>query len=173
MTGEVPAPLRPYRKLLLAVAGLHSRGHQRLRIVPYLYDLGTWRCTLLPAMDVSRTHGARWAAAAGPVCAAHYTSADGNDYWGWRDASDAPPERLATAIQERFPELMRLSHGPDASYARWYAEMLELTHPDGLPISWDGRDSQDAFASHMGTIGLGGVAGRFIPLPPPGHFAGD
>ena len=61
MTGETPAHVRPYRKLLLAVADLHARGYQQLRIVPYIYDLGTWRCTLLPAIHVSRKHGARWA----------------------------------------------------------------------------------------------------------------
>ena len=173
MAKEVPAAPNPYRKLLLAVADLHARGYEQLRIVPYIYDLGTWRCTLLPAVHVSRRHGAKWAGADTPPWAAHYTSADGSDYWGWEDRNDAPPEALATAIQARFPELLRQSHGPDGSYAEWYQEMLRLTQPDALPISWDGRGTEDSFESHMGMVRLGGVAGRPIPLPPPGHSADD
>ena len=173
MTGEVPAAVRPYRKLLLAVADLHARGYQQLRIVSYIYDLGTWRCTLLPAIHVSRKHGAKWAGAGTPACAAHYSSADGTDYFGWSDNHDGPPAVLSRVIQRRLPELARLSHGPDESYAEWYREMLRLTDPDALPISWDSRGSRDAFETHMGMIVPGGDAEARIPLPPPGHSDED
>ena len=53
MPGVVPNEIRPFRKLLRSVAELHVRGFQRIRIVPYLYDLPSWRCMILPASYVS------------------------------------------------------------------------------------------------------------------------
>lgn len=43
----VPPEVVPCRKLLLAVADLHLRGYQRLRIVPNVGSVGAWRCVIV------------------------------------------------------------------------------------------------------------------------------
>ena len=58
MKKPVPPEVKPCRKLLLAVADLHMRGFQRLRIMPYMGSMGAWRCVLAPASKMSARDGA-------------------------------------------------------------------------------------------------------------------
>jgi hypothetical protein len=157
----VPEKLRPARKLLRAVADLHTRGYQRLRIAVFQYDLGTWRCYIAPALWISGEHGARLADSADHQRAAPYSSAAGREYWGWKDLHHATPARLAEVFLERFPELARLGYGQDWSYVGWYQHMLHATYPDAIPV---------AHVPHGELDGYVGTLGREvrIPLPPPG-----
>ncbi len=50
---RVPPEVRTGRKLLLAVADLHVRGYQRLRVLPCVGSAGVWRCVIAPACLVS------------------------------------------------------------------------------------------------------------------------
>lgn len=166
---KVPESIRPFRKILRAVAELHLRGYQRLRIVPYIYDLGTWRCIIIPAIYVSRTHGARWIELMPEEAAARYTSADGSKYWGWRDKNHCSPSTLADVFLKRFPGVAELGYGQDWTYVGWYQHMLHVTYPDGLPISWNDQDLPRAPNGCLGMVGRNGT----IPMPPPGHAASE
>ncbi len=169
MTSAVPEWVRPCRKLLRAVAELHVRGYQRLRIVPYIYDLGTWRCPILPAMYVSRTHGARWIENPPDEMMAWYSSASEREYWDWRDEHHCSPAKLADVFLDRFPHIAALGYAQDWLYAGWYQHMLHLTYPDSLPISWDEQQTDLNFRTCLGLYrGTGS-----IPLPPPGYSTLD
>jgi len=175
MPTVVPEKLRPYRKLIRAVAELHVRGYQRIRVVPSFYDLGTWRCAILPAIYISRAHGARWVEGVPPELVAPYSSASDNEYWGWRDQKGCSPSHLAEVFLEHFPRIAELGYGQDWPYVGWYAHMLHLTYPDALPISRSEPQGTPDFATCLGMLGERGVLGfeRTIPLPPPGHAAAD
>jgi hypothetical protein len=148
--------------LLRAVADLHTRGYQRLRVVVYQYELGSWRCLIAPAVWISGEHGARLAEGVDYGAAAPYSDAGGREYWGWKDQYHASPAKLAEVFLERFPRLAELGYGQDWSYVGWYQHMLHLTFPDALPVA--DLPYQELEGS-MATIGR--RQGR-IPLPPVG-----
>lgn len=160
----IPREFRPARKLLRAVADLHTRGYQRLRIVVSQYDLGTWRCLIAPATWISGDHGAELAEGVDYSETAMYTSASDREYWGWEDRHHATPSSLAEVFLERFPRLAELGYGQDWSYVGWYQHMLHLTYPDAVPA---------AHVPHRAINGYMTTLGREIrfPLPPPGFAA--
>ena len=57
---------------------------------------------------------------------AHYTSAAGEQYFDWEDASGDTPDRLADKFEVRFPRIVKLGTGADPEYVAWYKQMLEL-----------------------------------------------
>jgi hypothetical protein len=132
------------------VADLHTRGYQRLRIIPYVYDLGTWRCMIAPAHWVSGTHGAKLDSGIFEERIARYGSASGREYWGWEDTHHCSPSRLAEVFLERFQELATLGYGQDWSYVGWYQHMLHVTHPDALPIAFGAYEEADSFMTTLG-----------------------
>lgn len=134
-TNPVPIELRPARKLLRAVADLHTRGYQRLRIAVFQYELGTWRCYIAPALWISGNHGARLAEGVDWAQIATYTSASEREYWGWKDQHHATPAKLAEVFLDRFPRLAELGYGEDWSYVGWYQHMLHVTYPDAIPVT--------------------------------------
>jgi hypothetical protein len=156
-----PPEVRPARKLLRTVADLHTRGYQRLRVVVYQYELGTWRCCIAPAAWISGDHGAELADGVNYQQTAMYTSADEREYWGWKDRHHATPAQLAEVFLERFPRLAELGYGQDWNYVGWYQHMLHLTYPNALPA---------AHIPYKVTDGYMTTVGREIriPLPPPG-----
>jgi hypothetical protein len=93
-----------------------------------------------------------------------YSSADERDYFGWRDAREASPGRLAEMFIARFPDVAAAGRGSDWSYAGWYVEMLHLTYPDALPVAYADYDLPTDWLTTVG----GNVPVR-IPLPPPGE----
>ena len=139
---KVPDELRPARKLLRAVADLHTRGYQRLRIIPYYYEgIGSWHCDISPAQWVSSSHGAQLDKSAPRDELAKYTNASRREYWGWEDKSHFSPSELAGVFLERFPRLSALGYGQDWLYAGWFQYMLHVTFPDALPIANSPYDS--------------------------------
>ena len=159
--------MRPCRKLLRAVADLHTRGYQRLRVAVSQYELGTWRCSILPAQWVSGRHGAKIADDRCYGRLANYSSADQREYWGWQDAGHCSPARLAEVFLDRFPELAQRGYGQDWLYAGWFQHMLHLTYPDALPVTY--VPYADAMDDYLGSIGRP----VRIPLPPPGFAEVD
>lgn len=156
----MPDNVRAQRKLLKAVADLHLRGYQRLRIIPFIGGPGAWRCTLADAGRVSAAHGARLAPGESEGLA-RYSSASDRCYWEWDAEPHCSPTRLAEVFLERFPALAKESYGPDWLYAGWFQHMLHVTHPDDLPISYG---EWIATGGAMTT-----VKGVRFHLPPPGH----
>jgi hypothetical protein len=122
------------RRVLRMISELHVRGYQRLRIIPHLYSLGTWRCGITFKENVRSDHGALpcdWDFANTP----QYTSADGRECFGWPDAERATQTQLAELFLKRFPEVSRRGFGSDWEYAGWFSWMLHETYPDCLPIA--------------------------------------
>ncbi len=112
LMSSIPESMRPARKLLRAVADLHSRGYQRLRVAVSKYELGTWRCEIAPAIWFSGDHGAHLIDVHYDQ-SARYSSATENEYWGWSDKHHARPSRLAEEFLKRFPEVAALGYGQD------------------------------------------------------------
>ncbi|NTV03877.1 hypothetical protein HGA89_03010 [bacterium] len=152
-----------YRKVLLMVGELHVRGCQRLRIAPGMSPSGMhWRCSITPASNISRQHGAMivdW-----DTLAAHYSSASRAEYFGWHNAAHLTPSRLAARFMEEFPALVAAGRGSDWLYCGWYQEMLGITYPDLFPIAYEDDDPPEGA---MATVG--GRSGILLPLPPPGE----
>jgi hypothetical protein len=153
----VPPEVVPCRKLLLAVADLHMRGYQRLRIMPYMGGVGAWRCVIAPAQLISCENGAWLASLDDEFKLPRYSGANGNTFWDWHDKHSAPPARLARIFLDRFPDIAKQGYGPDWLYAGWFLHALHLTYPDALPIS-----------SGEGYMLMYGRDGQ-VPMPPPGY----
>lgn len=158
--------VRPFRKLLRAVADLHIRGYQRLRIIPYIGGPGCWRCTIAPASVVSSHHGARLVDD-GDDHAAHYSSASGREYWGWEDAHNCVPARLAEEYLRRHPAVASRGYGQDWLYAGWYQHMLHATYPDLLPVAFADYLEADTYIALLAPTGS--YAERKLELPPVGY----
>ena len=94
---------------------------------------------------------------------AHCSSGQGAEYFGWADAADDPPRRLAEKFIERFSEIADRGKGADPAYAKWYAEMIEATEPGGLIIMYADWDMP---ADHVPALNV--RDGVRVPLPPAG-----
>jgi hypothetical protein len=95
--------------------------------------------------------------------AAHYSSGQERNYFGWEDAAHVTPSRLAELFIERFPAIVKAGYASDWTYAGWYLEMLHITYPDCLPIAYaDWELPRDCLAT------IGGQEAIRIPLPPHG-----
>src|SRR5690349_20809912 len=115
--------LRRCLRVLRIVHELHKRGYQLARIMPGLSPSGLhWRCTITPRSNILRRHGAMcWQFKKNTVL---YTSAGGNEYFGWPDAQDYTVRQLADRFIERYPEIAKAAYGDDWRYAGWYVKML-------------------------------------------------
>lgn len=147
-------------RVLLMVHELHLLGLQQLRICPSIAPSGlAWRCGVTPVSNTLKSHGARMASWS--TLAAHYTSGDGDHYFGWDDGPGQGARALARKFIERFPDIAEGGRGRDWSYAGWLVEVLYLSGGRDLPYALSDWDTpNDHIPSVHGTI-------RF-PLPPPG-----
>jgi hypothetical protein len=156
------------RKVLLLVSELHLRGLQLLRACMMMNSSGTsWRCSIAPVSLVSIDNGALLVHAGwdSPLVA-HYTSAAGDEYFGWTDAAHDTPSALARKFIERFPDAVEAGRGSDWLYAGWYVEMLHLTYPHHFPYAMADWETPD---DYMDTVSPVSSVGVKVPLPPPGR----
>jgi hypothetical protein len=94
---------------------------------------------------------------------AHYSSANGREYFGWTDLAHARPIELAHRFVKRYDEMAREGKGEDWLYAGWYVWMMHLCWPDTFPIAYaDGLMERRA----LSTIGFRNIE---VPPPPPGE----
>jgi hypothetical protein len=144
------------------VLELHRMGYQRLRVAPGLSPSGMhWRCAVLSAGNAGRGHGARLLR---HDEAAHYSSSAGANYFGWGDAAQDSPRQLAEKFVSRFPLIAEAGRGPDKPYADWYAEMIRLTEPSGLPYAYAD------WALPEDRLPVGNDSGATsVQMPPPGE----
>jgi hypothetical protein len=120
------------RRLLLMVAELHRLGYEGIRAAPYLSPSGcNWRCTIVPATLISREYGARLVEDVDYASLPKYSSADGANYFGWRDLKRKSPLAMAKRYIVEFPTFAERGKQPDPAYVRWFVAMLELTAPIG------------------------------------------
>ncbi len=152
--------IRRAQRILWMVHELHKAGFQRLRIVPGLAPSGCyWRCTITPASNILKTHGARRLE---NIDMARYSTGMQNKYFDWEDALNDTARQLAVKFIERFPEIVEKSFGRDWEYAGWYVEMLGFAERGHLPVAyadWYG-DAPDYLAKD---------GDRELPFPPPGE----
>jgi hypothetical protein len=80
----------------------------------------------------SPTHGARLANADDYESFPRYSSADEDNYFGWRNMRPKTPVILARRFIVEFPKFAEQGHHPDPAYVGWFTRMLELTAPIGV-----------------------------------------
>ena len=146
---------RPESTLIRAVALLHSRGLEGVRMRANFYATGHWRCRIFvsePGDDVSTERD--------PILA--YTSGREWDVFGdgrtsWTDA------RLADEFETRLAR-MPGARRPDPAYVEWFRELILRTGA-GVFASYDEYEDWE----RHGTIAVfpeGGRMGEGMPLPP-------
>ena len=144
------------------VRELHRLGYERLRVAPGLAARGgAWRCDVVPAAETCRENGTLTP----PGRSAQRTTARG---WAARlrvgRAERDSPAQLAAKFVARFPAVAAAGFGDDAAYAAWFAEMVRVTAPMGLPYAYWDSDGRWT----LGITQLNTTAGGPVPVPPPG-----
>jgi ADP-ribosyl-[dinitrogen reductase] hydrolase len=133
------------RRLLLMVAELHKLGYEGMRATPFMSPSGCyWRCCIVPAYLTSRTHGARLAENVDYETLPRYSSANGDDYFGWANMKPKTPLILAKRFIVEFAKFAEQGKHPDPAYVRWFSNMLETTAPHGVIYAFaDGESPTD------------------------------
>lgn len=126
--------------LLEAIAVLHRRGHQRLRIYPNISGSGIYWRTVVVDADFARSQGARpddWFSL-GDFKSFSYTMADRYNVCGLIVDSQTNAAELADHLLATIPR-DRIGMGRDWMYVGWYVEMLESAlRYRNLPVGDDG-----------------------------------
>jgi hypothetical protein len=95
-------------------------------------------------------------------CQYQYSSADGQFPFDWKDVPFATPKELAKKFVRERSVIASSGWGPDAAYARWLEEVLELTKPNGLYHAFsEDKSPTDRLYTLMARV-------ETVPLPPPG-----
>lgn len=174
-TKSSDATTRRCQRMLRMVAELHKRGFQKLRIMPHIYELGTWRLAFGPREGFSDRMGLAMTVPA-LTRAPQYTSASQNHPFDWRDTGKDDARALADKMIERFPELLADGLGRDWEYAGWFVELMGWVEAGFLPFinpqhpkTGLAVDPLTLTATPLYRIGAGGSVGDSrCPLPPPG-----
>lgn len=160
--------VRRAQRVLLMVHELHKLGYQRLRIFPGMAGSGLhWRCSVTHIGNILKTHGAMGKDYYRE--SAHYSTAQNNNYFDWRDAHKDTARQLAAKFIERFPEIAEKGRGIDWPYAGWYVQMLGYVDRNAaFPIAYgDYVDSAPQWLPVTGTIESN------LPMPPGGEADPD
>jgi hypothetical protein len=184
-----PEPhIRRAIRVLAIVGELHKRGYQRLRVMPCMSPSGVhWRCLIGPVTLFYRNHGAILNEMAAGLdndeiqevaTIARYTSAQTNQYFGWKDAQTDDVRSLADKFVKRFRTVADSGRGWNYHYAGWYQRLLGLAEAGWLPVVL--RDYVEVVYDH---IPLDDVRPRewqvpqgqtpTLPNPPPGELQQD
>ena len=167
------------RRLLLMLRELHRMGYERLRAVTGLSHSGChWRLlitpaigVLLPGEDVDFMARQNRCVAVGDwvvyvreyyvLYSTWWLSAEHEDQcFGWTDAANDSPCQLAAKFVKRFPAVVEEGKGSDPDYARWYADMIEATKPEGLIYMYADFELP---SDHIPVLNMDGVR---VPPPP-------
>lgn len=161
---EMAAARRRAHRVLATVGELHKMGYQRLRVVPGVSGSGLhWRVALT---DVDNLCGTGGMELIDLDRGAFYTTAQENEYFGWRDVKTLRPPDLAKLFEERFPALTSAGEGDDWAYAGWYVKLLGFTAQGYFPIAYS--DWSDPLTDHLPVVTFDGAdpTDRLLPLPP-------
>jgi hypothetical protein len=172
-------------RILAMVGELHKRGHQRLRVMPYMSPSGMhWRCSIAPVLFFHRNHGAILGepgdadATQAAAMIARYSSADGNHYFDWNDATADTARSLADKFLARFLLLAAAGRGWDYAYAGWYLRLLGYAERGWLPYVFADYESTSFERVHLQDIRPeeckpSAEEPPVLPLPPPGLLQQD
>jgi hypothetical protein len=108
--------------ILDAVAELHQRGHQRLRIYPNISGAGSFWRTRVVDVDTARFDTWGWPDWDGRSFG--YTMGTHHDVGGMLVDADTTATQVAERILVAFPDPRQAGRGRDWMYAGWYAELL-------------------------------------------------
>jgi hypothetical protein len=151
------------RRLFLMLAELHKLGYEGLRATPYLSASGcNWRCCIVPACMTRRTYGARLAENVIYEALPRYSSADGEDYFGWANMKPKTPLILAKRFLVEFPKIAEQGKHPDPAYVAWYSNMIEATAPHGVIYAF--ADMESPTDRMLISFGAEGVVVRVPPV---------
>lgn len=119
--------------ILDAVADLHMRGHQRLRVYPNISGSGLYWRTRVVDIDNLRIDPFGWP---DPSSASFlYTMAARSNVGGILVDANSTPTEVADRVLAAFPDPHQAGRGRDWAYAGWYVEMLGLARRyHGLPV---------------------------------------
>ena len=108
LSPETVAEAKNARQVFLMVAELHKLGYEGLRVTPFHSPSGCyWRCCIVPASMTHRDHGARLADDVDYESLPKYSSADEDNYFGWRNMKPKTPLILARrfiVVFQKFAE---------------------------------------------------------------------
>jgi len=133
MSPNADAVIRRCTRVLSMVHELHKVGYQRLRIAPFIHDIGTWRCpvTFLGNVKPEDNMPINWDFDTAP----QYSSAAEEDYFDWKDAKGLDARHLAARFLELFPKVSEQAVGLDWAYAGWLTSVLGMAESTGsLPL---------------------------------------
>lgn len=179
-----PEPhIRRAVRVLAVVGELHKRGFQRLRIMPYFYATGAWRCSIAPVLFFYRNHGAihvepNGVDARDAAMVVRYTSAADNHYFDWDDATTDNARSLADKFVERLPLLSDIGRGWDYPYAGWYLRLLGYAERGWIPYVFAEYESTSFERLHLQDMRPAewkpsSEEPPVLPLPPPGKLQED
>lgn len=142
------------------VARLHELGYQRLRLSCGAAPNGLyWRYCVAPA-EQFQADGYLLQRHVYPGVA--YGSSNGGDPpFGWENGLELDTEALVRRFLERFAAAAEAGRESDPEYARWFAELVELSRPDGAVVMYG--EYVDAQADGRFEI----TNGKRVRLPPP------
>lgn len=120
--------------VLDAVAVLHEKGYELVRVLPGMSPSGTqWRVNVTTAdnmTDDGYLDLRNWDTTFG------YTTGSGLEVAGTRASAATTPSDLAALIQRALPD--GAGGGRDPEYVIWYSRLLEAVHSHhALPIAYD------------------------------------
>jgi hypothetical protein len=154
-------------KVLEMVAILHQRGYELMRIEPGMSPSGmSWRCGITHAENMDPDNGIL-SVNSGDQEMALYTSAAGDEHFGWPDAPGLDTEHLADRFLLTYPEICKLGQGKDPEYVTWYELMLSFAGTGELPYAYD--DYGDYDDEPPGFIPTMGESNGKLPIPPLCH----
>jgi hypothetical protein len=175
--------MRHVIRLLAMVGELHKRGYQRLRVMPYFYATGAWRCSIAPVLFFYRNHGAIHSEpgvteAQEAAMVARYTSAAGSHYFDWDGAATDNARSLAGKFLARFLLLADAGRGWDYPYAGWYLRLLGYAERGWIPFVFAEYESTSFERLHLRDVRPpewrpSSEEPPILPLPPPGQLQQD
>jgi ADP-ribosyl-[dinitrogen reductase] hydrolase len=152
-------------QVLQMVAVMHSRGYQKIRIMPTKSASGCyWRCSISVKQLMSKQNGAMYVGNCGDErTVANYTSGNGWHYFQWEDGEDLNPEKMADRFLREYPYIAENGRGEDAEYAAWFRQVLDHAGRGHFPVAEEEYFSSTA----AGFIRCGKYE---IPLPSAGEL---
>lgn len=125
--------LRRCARVVAMVHELHKVGYQRIRAIPQEAPNGMhWRCHVTFAANVEpdgislkdfdiHNRG----------LVAHYSTGQGTEYFGWKDAGQMTARELAVLFLDRYPDIAQNGQGRDWLYAGWLTDFLGMMENAG------------------------------------------
>jgi len=143
----------PGARLLEMVGVLHGRGHQRLRITPFMAPSGMhWRLAI---------------SATGCREVARYTTADEDRYFAWPESPGSTPSELADLFVAHFTDLAQAGRGDDPAYAAWMRQVLDVVCQGWVPYFYaDWYTEPDLDSVPLASVDPTDAVPPVLPHPP-------